>query len=267
MMSVAMEIAGKVALITGASEGIGAATAEELRRRGAKLALVARSGEKLAAVGGPEALRLPADVTDAGARERAVAATLDRFGRIDILINNAGVGMYVPAYRAPVDGMRAMFDLNVFAAVAMAQLAVPAMRGQGGGLIVNVSSIAGLVPLPWFTLYSGTKFALCAITDGLRTELKPHGIGAMAVCPGYVRTRFQQNVLEGKPPEALRRKYFTISAEECARAIARGIERGSRTVVTPGAGRLFVAAWRLFPGLVDRQMEKIYRTLEISHDP
>ncbi len=261
-----MEISGKVALITGASEGIGAATAEEFRRRGAKLALAARSAGKLALVGGPEALRIPADVTDPAARERAVAATVERFGRIDILINNAGVGMYVPAFRAPLDGMRAMFELNVFAAVAMTQLAVPHMRRQGSGLIVNVASIAGLVPLPWFTLYSGTKFALCAITDGLRTELRPFGIGALAVCPGYVRTEFQKNVLEGRPPEGLRRKYFTISAAQCAQAIARAVERDARTVVTPGAGRLFVAAWRLFPRLVDRQMEKIYRTLEISND-
>ncbi|MGH9672253.1 MAG: SDR family NAD(P)-dependent oxidoreductase [Bryobacteraceae bacterium] len=184
-----MEISGKVALITGASEGIGAATAKEFRRRGAKLSLVARSGDKLADVGGTEAVVTAGDLCDHEVRERAVAATLDRFGRIDILVNNAGAGMYAPAWRAPMEPVRAMFDLNVLAAVSMTQLAVAPMRRQGGGIIVNVSSIAGLVPLPWFTLYSGTKFALRAIGDGLRMELRPFHIRVVTVCPGYVRTR------------------------------------------------------------------------------
>ena len=260
-----MVIDGKVALITGASEGIGAATAEEFQRRGARLSLAARSGDKLAAVGGPDAVRTAGDLRDPEVRRRAVEATLEKFGRVDILVNNAGVGMYAPLWRAPIGEIRRMFELNVLAAVSMAQHVVEPMKRQGGGMLVNVSSIAGLVPLPWFTLYSGTKFALCAIGDGLRTELKPFGIRVVTICPGYVRTRFQQNVLIGKPPAALQRvRRWTISPEQCATAIAGGVEREPRTVIAPGSGRVLALAWRLFPGIIDSQLERIYRTLDIA---
>ncbi len=260
-----MRIAGKVVLITGGSEGIGAATAEVFRRRGAWLALAARSKEKLEAAGGPEALCIASDLKDQAARDRAVTATIERFGRLDILINNAGVGLYAPSWRAPIEQVREMFELNLFAALAMIQLAVPHLKRAGGGMIVNVGSIAGLVPLPWFTLYSASKFALSALGDGLRIELKSDGIHVLTVCPGYVRTGFQQHVLAGRPPDALfRARRFAITPEQCAEAIARGVERDARTVVTPGVGRLLTGLRFLFPRQVDRQLERIYRTLDFS---
>jgi len=259
-----MRIAGKVALITGASEGIGRATAEALARRGARLSLVARSADKLAEVGGPDTVRTAGDLTDPEVRRRAVEATIKRFGAIDILINNAGVGLYAPAWRAPDAEVRQMTELNLFAALGMIQLAVPGMRERGGGMIVNVSSIAGLVALPWFTLYSASKFALVALTAGLRMELKRDRIHCMAVCPGYVRTGFQRNALAGSPPEGLyKQRRFIITAAQCAEAIARGIERESRTVVTPRFGWLLLAASRWFPSLVEGQLERIYRTLKM----
>jgi short-subunit dehydrogenase len=253
-----MRIDGKVALITGASGGIGAACAAELRGRGARLSLVARSPEKLERAGGPGAVLTAGDITEAGTRERAVAATLERFGRIDILINNAGVGLYNPAWKAPLEEARGMFELNFFAPLALIQLVVPEMRRAGGGMIVNVSSIAGKVTLPWFTLYSASKYALGSLTDGLRMELRRDRIHAMTVCPGYVKTAFQQNVLGGSPPESvLKGRRFAITAEQCARAMARGIERDARTVVVPRAGWLFVALERLMPGFVDARMAAV----------
>lgn len=254
-----MQIVGKVALITGASEGIGAALAAELLRRGARVSLVARSADKLAQVGGPDAVRTAGDLRDEDTRRRAVDATLDRLGSIDILVNNAGIGLYAPAWRAPLDQVRRMFDLNVMVPLAMTQLAVPSMRARRSGMIVNVGSIAGKVTLPWFTLYSSTKYALGSMTDGLRMELRRDGIHAMTVCPGYVDTAFQQHVLGGAPPETIRKsRMFRISAERCARDIVKGIERRARVVVTPGEGWIFVILERLIPGLVDREMEKIY---------
>jgi short-subunit dehydrogenase len=191
-------------------------------------------------------------------RRRIAEGTLAHFGRIDVLINNAGVGLYAPAYEAPMDQVRAMFELNFFAALEMAQLAGVAMRERRSGTIVNVSSIAGLVTLPWFTLYSASKYAVCSLTDGLRMELRPFGIHAMAVCPGYVRTGFQAHVLAGHAPGGLAstRDRFAITAEQCAEAIARGVERNARTVVTPRVGWLMVAGARLLPWLVDAQMER-----------
>jgi len=253
-----MRIDGKVVLITGASEGIGAACAAVFRKRGAKLSLLARSEEKLRAAGGPEALITPGDVTLAGTRAAAVAATLERFGAIDILINNAGMGLYAPAWNAPMEDARRLFELNFFAPLALAQLVVPHMRKRGAGVIVNISSIAGRVTLPWFTLYSASKYALCSLTDGLRMELRKDGIRSMTVCPGYVRTDFQKHAAgAGPPPKVARRKQFAITPEQCAEAIARGVERGSRTVMAPPAGWLLVLAERLFPALVDAQLAAI----------
>jgi short-subunit dehydrogenase len=251
-----MQIGGSVVLLTGASEGIGAATAAELRRRGARLALVARSQEKLQRAAGPDDLVIAADITDAAARERAVAAVLDRFGNIDILINNAGRGLYAPSWKAPMPEVRAMFDLNFLSPLALTQLVVPAMQQRRRGMIVNVGSIAGKVALPWFTLYSSSKFALGAWTRGLRMELKRYGLHAMLVCPGYVKTGFQQNVLVGKPPDRVLkgRDTIAVTAGQCARAIANGIERDARTVLTPRLGWLFVGAASLLPGFIDARM-------------
>src|SRR6266404_3764486 len=189
-----MKIEGSVVLITGASGGIGEACAREFRRRGARLSLVARSEDKLREVAGADALATAADITDDAARRRAVERTLERFGRIDILINNAGVGLYSPAWKAPMESARTMFELNFFAPLTLIQLVAPVMRSQRGGTIVNVGSIAGKMTLPWFTLYSASKYALGSLTDGLRMELKRDGIHAITVCPGYVATDFQKHV-------------------------------------------------------------------------
>jgi len=256
-----MLIKDKVVLITGASEGIGAACAQEFRQRGARLSLTARSEDKLKAIAGADAAVTAGDLTDAEVRRRVVARTLERFGSIDILINNAGIGMYAPAWQAPLDEAHAMFELNFFAPLAMIQLVVPPMRERGGGMVVNIGSIAGKVPLPWFTLYSATKFALGALTEGLRMELAGARIATMIVCPGYVKTGFQNHVLVGQAPDRLLKgRKFAITAGQCAEAVARGVERDARTVVTPAIGWALIAAQRLFPSLVEAQMKKIYQS-------
>ena len=250
-----MRIDGKVVLITGASEGIGAACAAAFQKRGARLSLVARSAEKLRAAGGPGAVITPGDLTVPEVRQAAVAATLDRFGAIDILINNAGMGLYDPAWNTPLADARGLFELNFFVPLALTQLVAPHMRRRASGVIVNVSSVAGRVTLPWLTLYSASKYALCSLTDGLRMELKKDGIHTITVCPGYVKTSFQDHALGGEPPPGIARsKQFAITPGECAEAIARGVERGARTVMAPRSGWLFVLAERLFPSLVDAQL-------------
>ncbi|MCS7025170.1 MAG: SDR family NAD(P)-dependent oxidoreductase [Bryobacteraceae bacterium] len=254
-----MEIQGKVVLITGASEGIGAACAAEFSRQGAQLSLLARREDLLRRVGGDKAVITPGDVTQEADRRRAVEATLHRYGRIDILINNAGVGLYAPSWKAPFDSVRRMYEVNFFAALGMIQLVVPHMRQQRTGMIVNVSSIAGKVTLPWLTLYSASKHALSSLTQGLRMELKRDGIHVMLVCPGYVSTRFQQNILVGQVPGSVQSsKRFRITPEECAAAIADGVERQKRTVLTPRTGWLFVLLARLFPKWVDSTLEQMY---------
>lgn len=257
-----MTIDGKVVLITGASQGIGAACAREFRNRGARLSLTARSEDRLKEVAGADAVITAGDLTSAAVRSRVVERTIERFGAIDILINNAGAGLYAPAWKAPLDEAHAMFELNFFAPLAMIQLVAPHMRERRSGMIVNIGSIAGKVTLPWFTLYSATKYALGSLTEGLRMELAGDGIRAMVVCPGYVKTDFQSHALVGQPPDRLLKvRRFAITSEQCARAVARGVERDARTVVTPAIGWAFIAMQRLFPALLEMQLSRIYRGL------
>src|SRR5207247_7916690 len=151
--------------------------------------------------GGSGAVITAGDITVEDTRRRAVESTLERYGAIDILINNAGAGMYQPSWQMPLDEARALMELNLFAPLALTQLVVPHMRERRCGMIVNVGSIAGKVVLPWLTMYSVTKFALGALTEGQRMELRRDGIGTMVVCPGYVKTNFQKNARAGVAPD------------------------------------------------------------------
>lgn len=259
-----MRIEGKVVLITGASEGIGAACAAAFRARGARVSVTARSAEKLAAAAGPDGLATPGDITDAGVRGSVVARTVERFGGIDVLLNNAGRGLYHPAWQASAEDAERLFALNFFAPLDLARLVVPHMRQRGGGTIVNVASIAGRVTLPWMTLYSASKYALGSLTDGLRMELAGSGIHAITVCPGYVKTGFHTNA-QGKPPARIvAGKRFAITAEECAQAIVRGVERDARTVMAPRSGWLLVALARLAPRLLEGRLAAIGQSIWTS---
>ena len=256
-----MKIDAKVALITGASAGIGAACAAEFARAGAKLSLCARSEEGLRrAAAGAEALITAGDLTDEAVRRRVVERTLERFGAIDILINNAGVGLYIPSWEAPEVEVRRLMELNFFALLGMIQLVTPHMRARRSGTIVNVGSIGGKIVLPWLTVYSASKYAVGALTEGLRMELRRDGIRTMLVCPGYVLTEFQRRAVGEVPPQMVKGRRFAITAAECAADIRRGVERDARTVMTPRVGWLLVALARLLPRAVEARMARMNGT-------
>lgn len=253
-----MKIAGSVIIVTGASDGIGAGLARVLACRGAKLVLNARDEIRLREVV-PGALAVAGDITDAAVRQQIVAETLARFGQIDAVINNAGAGLYAPAWQVPMADARRLMELNFFAPLALIQLVTPHMRKRKTGMIVNIGSMAGKITLPWFTMYSVSKYALGSLTEGLRMELKRDGIHAMIVCPGYVTTNFQGHILGGNVPATVANaKGLAISVEQCAEDIVRGMEADKRTVVTPKLGWFVVAASRLFPGILQAQLAKIY---------
>jgi len=250
-----MRIDHKVVLITGASEGIGAACAAEFARAGARLSLTARSAEGLARSGGTDALITAGDLTAEETRRQVVERTLERFGTIDILINNAGIGTYLHSWLAPMEEARQVMELNFFALLAMVQLVTPHMRARRSGMIVNLGSIGGKITLPWMTLYSATKFAVGSLTEGLRMELRRDGVRTMLVCPGYVKTDFQKHARGGQAPEAVvRSRRAAITAADCAVAIRRGVERDARTVLAPRVGWALVALARLFPAAVEARM-------------
>lgn len=254
-----MVLKDKVVLITGASDGIGAACAAAFRKRGARLVLTARREHKLREVAAHEELVVPGDLTAAEARRNIVDSTMKRYGKLDVLVNNAGVGLYASTCDASMADVRALFELNFFVPLAMTQLAATVMRPARSGTIVNVGSIAGKIVLPWLTLYSASKHALGAMTSGLRMELMRDGIHLMEVCPGYVNTNFQSHVIAGTPPLAMqRRRPLSVTMEQCAEAIVQGVERNARTVVTPASGWFAIAAARLFPSIAERRLARMH---------
>jgi short-subunit dehydrogenase len=255
-----MDLGNKTALITGASSGIGRATAHALASEGARLILTGRSRERLDEVAHEvspaEAVVIPADLCERASLEKLAAEARDRFKAIDILVNCAGVGMYVPSFDADPVMLRRLFELNFFAPVDLTARLLPAM--PRGGAVVNISSIGGKVPLPWLSLYSASKYALNGYSDGLRMELNGRGIQVMCVCPGFVETPFRDNVLVGRiPPAVNRQRRFKITAEQCAAAIVDGLKKGKRTVVTPRIGWALVALVRLFPGVIFPRMARM----------
>lgn len=247
---------GKVVIVTGASEGIGARVAAALRAHGARLCLNARNEGALSAAAGPGDVIFAGDLTSETVRSGLIAKTVQHWGRIDILINNAGRGSYYPASAAPLEEARALFELNFFAPLDLFRLAAPYLR-ETHGVVVNVGSIAGLVSLPWLPVYSASKFALAAMTSAQRTELRRAGVHAMGVFPGYVNTDFQSHASGPRPPDrVLQGRRFAISAEACAHAIVQGIVHRKRMVVTPRKGWLLIWANWIWPSLVESQLER-----------
>jgi len=189
-------LTGLVVIVTGASSGIGEATARRLARGGMKVVITARRLDQLERLargldpGGTQVLAVAGDVTSDADRRRLVNATLAQFGRIDALVNNAGYGTRGPVEMVPVNLIRKNFETNVFSLIALTQLVLPQLRQRGSGCIVNIGSVAGRIARPLSSIYDSTKHALEAITDGLRGELAPFGVRVTLIRPGFIRTEF-----------------------------------------------------------------------------
>jgi short-subunit dehydrogenase len=230
-----VQLKGARAIVTGASSGIGRAIAVEFGRRGARLLLAARSLEALTEVAelarakGGDAVSLQLDVTREDAADRLAQETVRHFGGIDILVNNAGIGLHSTIADASAADVEALFRLNVLAAAATIRTVVPIMRGQGAGMIINISSVAGRIVVPHIGYYSASKFALTAIGDALRLEEAHRGVRVMNVFPGTTRSRFGENRLGIRGPAAHQR-LPPVSAEKVARRIAESVERNRDSV-------------------------------------
>lgn len=181
---------GQVILITGSSSGIGRAAASEAAARGHRVFASCRKPDALADLSRPGSIDvLPLDVTDAASIVRAVAEILRRCGRLDALVNNAGYGQYGSVEDVTLADWRRQYDVNVFGTVAVIQEALPALR-KAGGTIVNVSSVAGKIAIPFAAPYCSSKHALEAISDSLRVEVAPFGVRVVLVEPGPIATSF-----------------------------------------------------------------------------
>jgi short-subunit dehydrogenase len=259
-----MELAGKVAVITGASMGIGEAIAKIFADGGASVVMLSRDAARVEAarerVGHSErTLAMACDVRHREEIDRAIGLTLHHFQRIDIWVNNAGHGLLDSVAQMDMAAFREMFETNFFGAVAGMQAAVAVMRQQGsGGTIINISSVAGHIPLPFHAGYSATKFAMNAIGKAAGVELKKDGIHVLTVCPGYVATAFGQNVVLGNEQKKVRPNSVRgITAERVARATLQGYLKQKREVIVPWTMYVPQKIYQLFPGLVEWGMEKM----------
>lgn len=178
----------RVALITGCSSGIGAATASRLHREGLTVYATARRLESLGPLAAEGIATLRLDVTDGSSMSAAVDVVVEREGAIDVLVNNAGYGLYGPVEQLPMDEIRRQFETNFFGLVEMTQLVLPHMRAAGRGRILNVSSMGGRTTLPGGAFYHASKHAVESLSDALRVEVGPFGIDVVLIEPGPVKT-------------------------------------------------------------------------------
>ncbi len=257
-----MQISGKVVVITGASMGIGEALTREFATKGAVVVMSSRDlgrvEEARMRVGIPEQTTvLACDVTDRGQVQYLVREVVKQFGRIDVWVNNAGFGLLDSVANMDLNHCRAMFETNLFGAVSCMQEVLPQMKTQRRGAIINVSSVAGHIPVPYMAAYCATKHAMNAIGKAARVELKGTGVNVLTVCPGRVQTNFSANTIRGgegrRMGDTLNRG---ISAERVARAVVRACVAGKREIVVPWSNRVFISLYRAAPGLVEFAMAK-----------
>jgi short-subunit dehydrogenase len=258
-----MELEGKIGVVTGASMGIGEAISKIFADHGASVVMLSRDAGRVEAARGrighgERTLAMPCDVRHREEIDRAVGLTLHHFQRIDVWINNAGHGLLDSVAQMDIAACREMFETNLFGAVAAMHAVIPVMRQQGGGTIVNISSVAGHIPLPFHAAYSATKFALNAIGKAAGVELKKDGIHVLTVCPGYVRTAFGENAARGNELKRVRPESVRgITAERVARATLRGYRKRKREVIVPWTMHIPVKIYQFFPGVVEFAMERM----------
>jgi short-subunit dehydrogenase len=261
----------KVVLITGASSGIGSATAEHLVGRGYRVFGTARSPQKASTSSGVSLL--PLDVTVAASVSRAVQAVLDAAGRIDVLVNNAGLGVFGAFEETSTEQAQALFDTNVFGVIRTSKAVLPHMRAQRSGLIVNVSSVQGFIPAPYAAIYSSTKHALEGLSESLDHEVRQFGIRVVLVEPAFTRTGFDANsVSAASPLDAYDRERSRVAAalaanfqgapapRGVAEEIARAIESPYRMRRPVGSQAKLIGRLRRFmpAAAVDRQLRKAF---------
>jgi len=244
-----------VAVVTGASSGIGEATARELASRGTSVVLASRAMDKLEALrreisaSGGLALAVETDVSDRDSVEAMVGRAVGELGSMDVLVNNAGLGLSGRISEVRADDVRHVFEVNAIGPLNCIQSALPHM-GEGGR-IINVSSVVGRRAIPKVGAYCASKFALNALSDALRVEVAGRGITVTSVYPGTTSTSFRENSRRTRDEKRGWRPKG-VTPDRVAQKIADAAERGSREVYVTLSDRLFVAGVTLFPWLADR---------------
>ena len=260
-----------VVVVTGASSGIGAETAVAYAAKGYAVVLAARSVDNLNAVAdrcraaagegaaGDVVLVVPTDVTQRRQVDALIATAMDVFGRIDVMVNNAGYGQFARVHELDEQDLRDIFEVNFFGAFFGCRAVAPIMIDRGRGHIFNISSVIGKVGSPFHGAYSATKFALSGLTQAMRVEMRPFGVHVTDVCPALTETGFSRSVRKGdvrQRSEYLRRTKKMHPAKVARRIVARTGKRTPQMIFTAG-GRLLILLGTVWPRAADRLM-KVY---------
>src|SRR5574342_167148 len=255
-----MDIKGKVVIVTGASSGIGEATARQFGLEGARLVLAARRVDRLEALAqqisamnsGAETLVVQADLSKLEDIGSLIQRTLDRFGRIDVLVNNAGFGRLDWLENLdPAKDIQSQFDVNVLGVIQTTRQALPVMIQQKSGHIINMCSMAGLVATPTYTIYAACKHAVHGFSEALRREVKPWGIDVSMIYPGGVTTEFGQHAGIKRKTKATTPRSLLLSAEDVGRAVVKLVRRPRPMWIIPWLWSLTALLNKLFPSFVD----------------
>ncbi len=233
----------KVVLITGVSKGLGKTIAEKFRSEGFSVSGVSRSEPDF-----DLDLFIKGDITEEPLRKRVINETIDRYGRLDILINNAGIGLYDSWEDSYIADIKKLFELNFFSVVDFTKKSLPYLK-ESKGCVINISSVAGKLYLPYMGAYCSSKFALNAFSDSLRAELKPYKVHILNLIVGRINTGFSDRALgKKKPPETP----FSGSAKEFAEVVYKGYINRKKEVWYPYWYRFFVVLAKLFPDVYEK---------------
>ncbi len=264
----------KTAIITGASSGIGRATALAFARKGYAVVVASRRAEKLVELAdecgrlGADALAVPTDVSREEQVRALVDACVEKFGRVDVMVNNAGYGLHARVDETTAEQMRQIFETNFFGVFYGCRAVAPVMVAQGSGHIFNVSSVIGKRGSPFNGAYSATKFAICGLTDAMRVEMLDHNVHVTAVCPGTTDTPFFES---GQGPSAQDRRGLSrlagmMKPQVVARRIVATVGRRRAELVFSAGGKLLTLIAALSPRLADRMM-KVYHDDIVRSSP
>lgn len=248
--------------------GIGEAIVHRFLREGASVVLASRDLARLETTrqrsGATErTLAVACDVTVRAQIEALLAATIERFGRVDVWVNNAGFGLVDSVERMDMRACRNLFETNLFGAIECMQVVSPVLKQQRSGAIINISSMAGIVSVPYMAAYGASKHGLNCVSRAARLELAPYGVQVNTVCPGYAQTEFNHNSVWGS--ESLRvagSGRHGITAERVADAVWSAYRRNRREVVVPWTGNLLIGLYRMLPGVFNWGMIKMLRRME-----